>query len=518
MGSPMSGKQLSKIQTARLHRLFKGTSHHSRFCGRNKIKIGNAFAGLIVRFASVIFQRFSQRKRERSTNIMLRKRILVSAIGVLLLLNLVVAARIYSSAPRSERDNAYAHIEMLVKVMELIRKDYVDGEKLSYRDLTYGALKGMLSSLDPHSQFMDPDTFSDMKEDTEGEFGGLGIMIGVKDGFLTIIAPMDDTPGYRAGLLPGDRIIKIDGRPTEKMTLPEAVRLLRGVPGTKVTISLLRPKLKEVKDVTIERAKIRVDSVRDINGKNVRAKDSFPLMENNIGYIRIGQFSEPTADEFEQALQKLEAAGMDALVLDLRSNPGGLLESARQVASKFLPPNTVIVSTEGRNPNQIQKYRSSGKPHPNYPIVVLINNGSASGAEIVAGALQDLKRAVVVGETSFGKGSVQSILSLPDGSAVRLTTAKYYTPSRKVIHEHGITPDIIVPVSEEEQRKLLTFRARSGLPLEEGEKLEPVQDVQLERAIDLLKGIKLYAHHTKTPIFVARTKAAEAETTVAAEP
>jgi carboxyl-terminal processing protease len=422
------------------------------------------------------------------------KRITIALVVVLLGINLAVAARIYSdAAAKADKDNPYAQFELISRVMELIRRDYVDADKVTYKDLTYGALKGILGSLDPHSQFMDPQIYHDMREDTEGKFGGLGIVISMsRDGFLTIVAPMEDTPGARAGLLPGDRIIKIDGKVTEKMTLPEAVRQLRGEPGTKVTITVLRQKAKDpaerIKDYALERAEITVDSVKDAK-----------ILEDGIGYIRITQFNEPTPDEFEMALDKLVEQGIDALIIDLRNNPGGLLEAARKIASKFVSPGKLIVSTEGRNPVQKVVYRADGgKKELGMPLVILINNGSASGSEIVAGALQDLKRAVLVGETTFGKGSVQSIMQLPDGSAVRLTTAKYYTPSHKVIHEHGVTPDIIVPVSEEHEVKLAEQRARANLPPAEGEPaVEPVRDLQLERAIDVIKGVKLFAAQSK---------------------
>jgi carboxyl-terminal processing protease len=340
---------------------------------------------------------------------------------------------------------------------------------------------------------MEPHVYQDMREDTEGKFGGLGIVISMsKEGFLTVVAPMEDTPGARAGLLPGDRIIKIDGKMTDKMTLQEAVRQLRGDPGTKVTITIFRAKAKDpsekIKDHTIERAEIKVDSVKDAR-----------ILSDGIGYIRITQFNEPTADDFEKALVKLEDQGMDALIIDLRNNPGGLLESARKVASKFVPAGDLIVSTEGRDPAQKAVYRSDrSKKRLNMPLVVLVNEGSASGSEIVAGALQDLKRAVLVGETTFGKGSVQSVLTLPDGSAMRLTTAKYYTPSHKVIHEHGVTPDIIVPVTEEDERKLLEQRARANVPQDAlTEKIEPIADVQLDRAVDVIKGVKLFEKQLK---------------------
>jgi carboxyl-terminal processing protease len=274
--------------------------------------------------------------------------------------------------------------------------------------------------------------------------------------------------------------------------LQEAVRLLRGEPGTKVVISVFRSKAKNpsdrIKDYTIERAEIKVDSVKDAK-----------ILEDGIGYIRITEFKEPTADEFEKALTKLEAQGMNALILDLRNDPGGLLESAGKVAGKFVPAGEVIVSTEGRDLSKKIVYRSEhGRKRLDDPLVILVNPGSASGSEIVAGALQDLHRAVLIGETTFGKGSVQSIMQLPDGSAMRLTTAKYYTPSHKVIHEHGVTPDIIVPISEEDERKLLEQHFRANMPREEiTEKVEPIADVQLERAVDVIKGVKLFAKQSK---------------------
>jgi carboxyl-terminal processing protease len=422
------------------------------------------------------------------------KRIAITLAVLLLGLNLVVAARIYSQATaKTERDNPYTHMELITRVMELIRNQYVDSGKVSYRDLTYGALRGMLGSLDPHSQFMEPQTYEDMKEDTEGKFGGLGIQITMsKEGFLTVIAPIEDTPAARAGLLPGDRIIRIEGKVTEKMTLTDAVHQLRGDPGTKVTISIFRQKAKDpgerIKDYTMERAEIKPGSVKDAK-----------ILQDGIGYIRITQFNEPTADEFDKALDKLQSQGMTALIIDLRNNPGGLLESARKVASKFVPTGDLIVSTEGRDPAQKLVYKSDrGKKLLNTPVVVLINNGSASGSEIVAGALKDLKRAVLIGETSFGKGSVQSILQLPDGSAVRLTTAKYYTPSHNVIHEYGVTPDIIVPISQEDESKLQEQRFRAGLPPEEGaERTEKIADAQLDRAIDVIKGVELFAKQAR---------------------
>jgi len=423
------------------------------------------------------------------------KKFLFGTVIALLGLNLFLGAKLYSdSSDKSPKDSPYENLQLITRVMEYIRQDYVDGDKLTYKDLTYSALKGMLSSLDPHSQFMDPEIFKSMRDETEGQFGGLGIQIGVKDNVITVIAPMEDTPAFRVGLLAGDQIIKIEDKPTERMTLEEAVKKLRGKVGTKVTITILRPKTKEVKDFTITREEIKVSSVKDVDGKQ-----EYPFLEDKIGYIRLSQFNEPTADEFEKALDKLEARGMQALILDLRNNPGGLLDSAKTVVGKFVPRGELIVFTEGRDRRQRIEYRAQGgEKHPNYPMVVLVNGGSASGAEIVAGALQDLKRALVVGETTFGKGSVQSVLPLsanPEGPALRLTTAKYYTPSKRVIHENGIVPDIVVPVSLEDERKLAMQRAN----IDEEEpadpdkpKAKPIEDVQLHRAIDVIKGIKIY--------------------------
>jgi carboxyl-terminal processing protease len=272
--------------------------------------------------------------------------------------------------------------------------------------------------------------------------------------------------------------------------------MLRGEPGTEVSLTVLRPSTGATKDHKLARASIKVDTIKDLNGRR-----EFPLSENNVGYVRVVQFGELTAADLEDALRKLEAKGMESLILDLRGNPGGLLDQAVKVCEKFLPRNQLVVSTEGRDAKQKSEYRATGRDrHPSVPIVLLVNYGSASASEIVAGCLQDATalgvcKAIVVGEQTFGKGSVQSILPLQDGSALRLTTAKYYTPSHKVIHEKGITPDIVVPMSDEEEHDVLLKRTPGGLDTLEGEERERVRnahDVQLDRAMDLLKGISLY--------------------------
>jgi carboxyl-terminal processing protease len=405
--------------------------------------------------------------------------------AILLAGNLMVGARLYSQAPATgDRDNAYEKMALFTKVLEQVRENYVDPGKISYQDLIYGAMRGMLQSLDSHSQFLDPEMYADMKDDTAGEFGGLGIVISVKNGMLIIVAPMEDTPGFQAGLMSGDKILEIDNLSTDGLSLPEAVKKMRGPPGTKVTIKILRPKTQEVRTVGIVRAKINVPSVKDVR-----------MMADGIGYLRIVQFNEPTANALQDALDKLTKERLQGLIVDLRNNPGGLLTAAIEVCEKFLKRGDLIVYTQGRNEKPQQTFRVKGRYHYlEFPMVILVNGGSASASEIMAGALQDHQRAILVGEKTFGKGSVQSVLPLDDGSAIRLTTAKYYTPSKRVINEHGIEPDIVAPMSPDDWRKLLIQRAKAeGVLIEESEeKSGEVRDVQLDRAIDVLKGVMMF--------------------------
>src|SRR5881394_1123953 len=394
---------------------------------------------------------------------------------------------------KSEDDNGYAQISIFAKALELLRQDYVDGNKTSYHDLITAALKGMLSSLDPHSQFMDPDDFRDMQEDTRSRFNGLGIEVSMKNGLPTVITAMEDTPAAKAGILSGDQILRINGISTERMDLQDAINVLRGPAGAKLTLTLLRPSSKEIKEYTLQRAEIKIQSVK---GERLLPPElTGPF---RIGYIRLIQFNEPTADELSKAIDDLQKQGMQALILDLRNNPGGLLNSAVDVCGQFLPPNTKIVSTQGRVPSHQHAYSTSAvsKPRPNFPMVLLINEGSASGAEIVAGALKDLRRAVLVGETTFGKGSVQNVLQLPDGSAVRFTTAKYYTPSRQVIQGNGVTPNIRVGMTAEQERALYALRNAGNSKPEEEPDIIKTKDPQMLRAIDALKGVMIYAQQT----------------------
>jgi len=418
-------------------------------------------------------------------------RLLLTASVLLLGLNLLVGLRVLGAGDASVggEDNGYDNIAVFTRAMQLIRQDYVDEKKTNYRALTYAALRGMFNSLDPHSRFMEPRELKGMEDDTKSEFGGLGVTVTMRDGMLTIVSPMEDTPGFRAGLLPGDQILRINGEATEQMELSGAIDRLRGAPGQKVTLTILRPGTRQLKDYVIERAIIKVASVKD-------AKLLEPKLagESKIGYVRITQFNEPTAAELGEKLDALEAQGMQALILDLRNNPGGILEGAVDVCGQFVGPNTMVVSTEGRVASSKKVYKTSAdaKRRPLYPMAILINGGSASASEIVAGALRDLKRAILVGETSFGKGSVQSVIELQDGAGVRLTTAKYYTPSKQVIHEKGIAPNIRVTMTADQENLLILQRRDDGLEEADKKQLAGFRDTQLERAAAALKGLLLY--------------------------
>lgn len=389
----------------------------------------------------------------------------------------------------------YESLETFTNILAIVKKNYVD--EVQTKDLINGAINGMLNSMDPHSAYLTPDLYKELQMDTQGRFGGLGIEITVRDGILTVVSPIEDTPAFRAGIKAGDQILKIEDEFTKDMSLMQAVKKMRGPKGSKINLSIKRGGIPELLNFSIVRDTIRVQSVRS------------RVLEEGYGYIRLAQFQERTDRDLQKALEKLgsEKGGLKGLVLDLRNNPGGLLTQAVRVADLFLDSG-LIVYTDGRLESQKQKYfaRKEGS-WTEFPMVVLVNGGSASASEIVAGALQDHKRAVILGTKTFGKGSVQTILPLDDNSALRLTTARYYTPKGRSIQATGIVPDIVIEnmsVQEaraEEKRRLgvreenLPGHLQNQQGQKEQEKPAPQEkedsvenDAQLKRALELLKG------------------------------
>jgi carboxyl-terminal processing protease len=435
----------------------------------------------------------------------MKRQLIYGLVAAALALNLAIGAAIYLQSARAAepKDSMDANLELFADVLQKVRAEYVDGTNLSYRNLTYAAIRGLIGSLDPHSEFLDSQDYKQLQDDTEGQFGGLGMVVSMRDGYVTVVAPMEDTPAFRAGILSGDRIIKVNGKSVERLPLDAVVNRLRGEPGTPVTMTIQRPASGEQKTLTFTRAIIQMDMVKDIN-----SRQEFPLGADGIGYIRITEFGDRTADELQAALDKLQAQGMKALILDLRMNPGGLLGQAVDVCQKFLPRGQLIVSTEGGDPaqNSVLRARGHGDELRGMPMVVLVDFGTASASEIVTGCLHDLHRAVVLGGRTFGKGLVETIFPFDNGTALKLTVARYYTPSHRVIEARGIEPDIVVPMTQEQEAVLLLTRSPGGL-----EALGPtnrvrianIQDVQLDRAEDLLKGLLLYGQLENQPMKMA---------------
>ncbi len=443
-----------------------------------------------------------------------------------------VSGDIAASRQSAQATVAYGKLKVFGDVLSAIQTSYV--EEPNVDELIQGAIRGMLQTLDPHSSYLTPDMYKQVEVETKGSFGGLGVEIGIKDGVLTVIAPIEDTPAFRVGLKAGDKIVKIEKESTKDMTVMDAVKRLRGEPGTKVTISVLREGLSEPKPYTITRDIIKIKSVK------------FRAVGDGIGYVKVNQFQQDTDTELEKALQSLlkEKGGLKGLVLDLRNDPGGLLDQAVKVSNKFIDSG-LIVYTDGRIENQKFKYTAKKDgAYMGFPIVVLVNAGTASASEIVAGCLQDHGRAIILGTKTFGKGSVQTILPLEDGSALRLTTARYFTPNGRSIQAKGIEPDIVVTDGREppeghaflrekdierhlrgegEEKAPPSVEKPKGPPaetpapdelrknnkkekdsgtLEEGSR-EDAKDVQLDRAVDLLKGWELF----KTRFGGAKAKA-----------
>jgi carboxyl-terminal processing protease len=338
-----------------------------------------------------------------------------------------------ASTVQAVAHESYENLEIFTNILSIVQKNYVD--QVSTKQLIEGAVNGMLTSLDPHSAYLTPDLYRELQVDTQGSFGGLGIEITVKNGILTVVSPIEDTPAFRAGIKPGDQILKIEGEFTKDMSLVDAVKKMRGPKGTKVKLTLRREGVNELIEVPVMREVIQIQSVKS------RALDK------GYGYVRVTQFQERTDEDLEKAVDKIAKQNdgrLEGLVLDLRNNPGGLLTQAVRVSDLFLDSG-MIVYTDGRLESQKQRYYAhKRKSRVECPMVVLVNGGSASAAEIVAGALQDHRRALILGTQTFGKGSVQTILPLGDNSALRLTTARYYTPRGRSIQATGITPDIIM--------------------------------------------------------------------------
>lgn len=445
------------------------------------------------------------------------------AVIILVFLVGFLAGDLIADRPIAQANVVFEKLKIFGDVLSAVQVSYV--EEPDMNKIVEGAIKGMLQTLDPHSSYLTPEMLKQVEVETKGVFGGLGIEIGIKDGILTIIAPIEDTPADRAGLLAGDKIVKIEDDPTKDLTVMDAVKRLRGEPGTQVTIWVAREGASELLPFTITRAIIKIKSVKT------------KALGDGIGYIKLLQFQQNSSAELEKALQERmkDEGGLRGLVLDLRNNPGGLLDQSVKVADEFVDSG-LIVYTDGRIESQKFKYSAhKAGTHSGFPMVVLVNAGSASASEIVAGALQDHGRAVVLGTQTFGKGSVQTILPLEDGSALRLTTARYYTPNGRSIQAKGIEPDIIVSdgrdarmghpgaIREKDIRRHLRGEdeeeagktpkegappgkeirmkkeepgnvkggKKSSAPALEGEEGEK-KDIQLERAVDLLKGWEIF--------------------------
>jgi carboxyl-terminal processing protease len=426
-----------------------------------------------------------QKFRNRKTLITMLLIVLIASTGF-------VIGRLTISIVGAEE--GYEELKIFSEALSIVKKNYV--EEVKPKDIIYGAIKGMVGSLDPHSAFMTPEQYKEMQVDTKGEFGGLGIQIGIKDGMLTVIAPIEDTPAYRAGIKAGDKIIKINNEFTKDMNLQDAVSKMRGAPSTSVKITILREGWKETKDFTIVREIIKIKSIK------------FKELEEGIGYIKINQFQEQTSSDLSNAIEELMKKNITSLVLDLRNNPGGLLNSAVDVSSQFLPAGKLVVYIKDRKGDKVEYKSGKHKTDFNLPMIVLVNQGSASASEIVAGALKDWNRAVILGTQTFGKGSVQSVVPLGDGSALRLTTARYYTPKGISIQTTGITPDIIVKPEVKEGEKARPAIREKDLEkhlkngeiedkTDEPDEMIPVEideknDIQLQRAIDILKTWKIF--------------------------
>ncbi|HIJ59658.1 MAG TPA: S41 family peptidase [Nitrospirae bacterium] len=423
-----------------------------------------------------------------------KKRLIAAGISAVLIVSFFVVARWAVTTVNAQSN--YEDLKTFTEVLSLIKKNYV--EEVKNKDLIQGAIKGLVNNLDPHSGYLTPEAFKELRVETKGEFGGIGIQIGIKDGILTVIAPIEDTPAYKAGIKAGDKILKINNDSTKNMSIHDAVAKMRGAKGTSLTLTIFREGMKETKEYTIVRDIIKIKSVKS------------KILHDNIGYVKLTQFQETSANDLKKALDSLKKEGMNSIILDLRNDPGGLLTSAVSVTELFLPPKKLVVYIKGRKGEKTEYFTELPKSdYADMPMVVLVNQGSASASEIVAGALKDWNRAVIVGVQTFGKGSVQSLIPLSDGSGLRLTTAKYYTPKGTSIQGVGITPDIIVKLESKEkdskehkvirEKDLEKHLKNEQIPEEKSDKetalfeVDEKDDNQLQRAIDVIKTWRVFS-------------------------
>ncbi len=397
----------------------------------------------------------------------------------------------FDHAAHAGKKGAYRPLDAFAEALAYVENNYV--EPVPEKELVYGAIDGMMGRLDPHSQFMRPEAVRLMKDETSGEFDGLGVEVELKDDQLTVVAPMADSPGERAGIKPGDRIVKIDGTPTRDMQLLEATRRMKGPAGTKVVLDVMRDGFQSPQSLTVLRDHVRTQSVE------------WKVVDPARGlvHVRVKAFQDRTDRALKKALDDARAqlkGEIRGLVLDLRNDPGGLLDQAVRVADRFLRSG-VIVSTEGRDKRSIEvEHAHERGTEPPYPMIVLVNRGSASASEVVAGALQDHGRAVIMGTQTFGKGSVQTIIDLEDGSGIKLTIARYYTPKHRSIQELGITPDVVVPEAapaarpEELQgeRELKGHFRNDSVPAAAGAPSPGIADYQLRTAVDYLRAVEIF--------------------------
>ncbi|MDR2398910.1 MAG: S41 family peptidase [Endomicrobium sp.] len=382
-------------------------------------------------------------------------------------------------------DEAYEKLKLMIDIMEVINTDYVS--ETNTKDLTVGAIKGVVSVLDPFSQYMEEKAYKDMKNETEGAYSGVGLRITSKNNYITVVSPLPGTPAYKAGILPNDIITKIDGKSTSGMTTDEAVDRMRGKAGKKVKLNIARSNIFDELEFNIIRKKIKIETVRSI------------MIDEGIGYIRLSEFNSQSDEDIKKILDTFKEQDMKSFILDLRNNPGGLLDSAINIVSLFIEDKKLALTTKGRKKETERKYYTNGKASfTDIPFVVLVNRGSASASEIVSGALQDFKRALIIGSNTFGKGSVQTVMPLPDGTALRLTIAKYYLPSgRPISHsneknaKNGITPDIAIPITMEEEIKLYAQSDMIFLKNKDDEKKDIIEDRALNKAIELIKENKI---------------------------